>query len=274
MRFLPFSSTYPQIYYYLLLDTNLIHRIAIFIVLRALTGAVGYNAYTRREKLREMLAQLPPIPFSLNRLKYMQIPTLRMPTMSVPHRTRRRRLRRSKAGFRPHISRHRPLADTEAGLFYDYDYDGDYERERGSAFDFSGSSSSSSESYAHEAEAFDLGADEDFMIGAPRRQSLSPTSTSRGKLRKGMGAGMGMDKVWGRWKRSGSGSGKAGKKGRRSTITSGSGSAGESTILFAVADGDEDLEMELETDEALPLAPTPHRYQSGVAGLKGYGSAG
>ncbi|KAL5521250.1 hypothetical protein ACEPAG_9173 [Sanghuangporus baumii] len=241
----------------------------------ALTSALGYGAYTRRERLKELIAQFPPIPFSLNRLKYIQLPTLSMPTLSGPHRARRRRLRRAKAGFRPHISRHRTWTDMEGGLLYDYDYDGDYERERGSPLDLSGSSSptsSTSDPYAQEAEAFDLGADEDFMIGVPRRQSLSPTATSRaipgGKLRKGMG----IEKVLGRWKHSGTG--KGAKKGRRSAIASGNASAGESTILFAVADGDEDLEMELETDEALPLAPTPHRYQPGMGVMKGYGSAG
>ncbi|KAL5532129.1 hypothetical protein ACEPAF_5693 [Sanghuangporus sanghuang] len=241
----------------------------------ALTSVLGYSAYTRRERLKELIAQLPPIPFSLNRLKYIQLPTLSIPTLSVPQRTRRRRLRRAKAGFRPHVSRHRTWADMEGGLLYDYDYDGDYERERGSPLDLPGSSSptsSSSDSYAQEAEAFDLGADEDFMIGAPRRQSLSPAVTSRaipgGKSRKGTG----MERVLGRWKRSGTG--KGAKKGRRSAIASGSASAGESTILFAVGDGDEDLEMELETDEALPLAPTPHRYQPGMGVMKGYGSAG
>ncbi|EJD07770.1 uncharacterized protein FOMMEDRAFT_16368 [Fomitiporia mediterranea MF3/22] len=237
----------------------------------ALTSALGYSAYTRRERLREILStitqHLPEMRLNTFNFKRISLPTLTLPTLSAPQRARRRRLRRAKGGFRPHVSRLRAWADAERGLLndYDYEYDGDYERDRGQGLSWS-SSGSSEDSHTQETEAIDLGADEDFMIGAPRRSSSASASTSaslNGSRTTAPGKGMG--RVWGRWK-SVSGKGSS-KKARRGDSVSGSG-----TVLFSVADDADDLQ--LETDEAMPLAPSPHRYPSGWGSVKGYGSAG
>lgn len=236
---------------------------------RILTTALVYHLYTRRARLYEYLSSLPerfPSLTNLN-LKWLplSLPTLSLPALSAPQRTRRRRLRRTKGGFRPHVSRLRAwAAETDVGLLNDYDteYDGDYERGHAS----SGSTSSSSSLEAGRNEAFDLGADEDFMIGAPRRgsdPSSGAASSASGKAARGVG------RVWGRLKGT--------RASKSSTSNSNTKRNGNGTVLFAVAEGDDldfDLDddgMERETDEALPLAPSPYRFGSGS--VKGYGSA-
>lgn len=236
---------------------------------RLLTTALVYYLYTRRARLHDQLASLPerfPSLTSLN-LKWLplSLPTLSLPSLSAPQRTRRRRLRRTKGGFRPHVSRLRAwAAETDVGLLNDYDteYDGDYERGHAS----SGSTSSNSSLEAGRNEVFDLGADEDFMIGAPRRGSAPASGAASGgggKATKGVG------KVWGRLK--------GARTSKSSPANPSSKRNGNGAVLFAVAEGDDldfDLDddgMERETDEALPLAPTPYRFGSGS--VKGYGSA-
>lgn len=84
----------------------------------------------------------------------------------------------------------------------------------------------------------DLGADEDFMIGA------GPASQSRRSTPPSMGAGA-----------------RAPPRG---------------ALLFAVGTDDFDDDAGLATDEELPLAPSPHRYgyNGAAAAVRGYGTAG
>ena len=148
--------------------------------------------------------------------------------MPVSSRRRTRRLRRNKpkGGFRPHVSRLSAWA-SEDGLFEDYDR----------------SSSSSNDADIENGglgnDALDLGADEDFMIGASRsRPQNKATNTAR----------------W--W-----------TKPKKAKSTKSRSMPGTRNVLFSLDDGED----EVETDESLPLVPSPHNF--GLGGVRGYGSA-
>lgn len=154
------------------------------------------------------------------------MPTIAMPIHTPRRRTRRLRRTKPKGGFRPQASRLNAWA-SEDGLFDDYD---------------NTSSSSNDADIEHggpATEALDLGADEDFMIGASRMSSKSPIKPATNAAR-----------WWTQPKAS---------KTQNSTSTR--------NVLFSVGDGEDDVE----TDEGLPLAPTPHNY--GLGTVRGYGSA-
>ncbi|KAI5123028.1 hypothetical protein M0805_007649 [Coniferiporia weirii] len=170
----------------------------------ALTSVVVYFLYTRRTRVRTALASLPALPHSLHvpSLNLKSLPHISFPTLSTTRRTRRRaRTRGGSKGFRPHASRLRAWA-TEEGVLDDAYESGLF---------------ADTESFDDDLESagLDLGADEDFMIGAPRRIA------SFGNKNK---------------------------------------------VLFTVGD----IDNVLETDEALPLAPSPRKFGSGA---RGYGSA-
>ena len=149
-----------------------------------------------------------------------------MPAQTSRRRTRRLRRTKLKGGFRPHASRLNAWA-SEDGLFDDYDNTS------------SSSNDADIEQGGPASEALDLGADEDFMIGASRLGAKSPVKPATNTAR------------W--WTKP------MPSKAQRSTSMR--------NVLFSVGDGDEDIK----TDEGLPLAPSPHNY--GLGCVRGYGSA-
>ncbi|KAH8110172.1 hypothetical protein DFH11DRAFT_1730511 [Phellopilus nigrolimitatus] len=120
-----------------------------------LTIALAYLLYTYHMRLRTLLASLPALLQILPHPSFSSLKNLSMPAFASPHRARRRR--RAKGGFRPHAARLRAWAAEDGVLDDAY--------ERGLFAD----TESFSETDDPAEPGLDLGADEDFMIGAPRR---------------------------------------------------------------------------------------------------------